>query len=140
MSTRSMIGLENADGTVTGIYCHFDGYLSNVGAILQRSYTNAAKVAELVALGGISSLGDEIGTKHNFDSAPKGECNVYGRDRGETGASTVAETFVDRAAFVEAAPSYGAAYIYLFDGAAWHVRTRRGAWMLLPEAIMADSP
>jgi hypothetical protein len=38
MSTRSRIGihLENQDGTTTSIYCHFDGMIDGVGAVLQK--------------------------------------------------------------------------------------------------------
>jgi len=36
MATRSRIAIENQDGTVTSIYCHFDGYLSGVGKLLKR--------------------------------------------------------------------------------------------------------
>ena len=31
MATHSLIGLENTDGTIDYIYCHFDGYASGVG-------------------------------------------------------------------------------------------------------------
>ena len=56
MGTRSTIALEFADGTVEQVYCHWDGYLENNGAILQAHYINPFKVKELVALGGFSSL------------------------------------------------------------------------------------
>ncbi len=36
MSTRSRIAIENVDNTVTSIYCHFDGYVSHNGDILQN--------------------------------------------------------------------------------------------------------
>jgi len=29
MATRSNIGIVNEDGSVTGIYCHWDGYPEN---------------------------------------------------------------------------------------------------------------
>jgi hypothetical protein len=38
MGTRSTIALEFADGTVEQVYCHWDGYLSNNGKILQAHY------------------------------------------------------------------------------------------------------
>jgi len=34
MATRSNIAIENQDGTVSAIYCHFDGYIDGVGEIL----------------------------------------------------------------------------------------------------------
>lgn len=33
MATRSRIGIENQDGTVTSVYCHWDGYPENNGRI-----------------------------------------------------------------------------------------------------------
>jgi hypothetical protein len=31
MATRSNIAIENQDRTVSSIYCHFDGYIDEVG-------------------------------------------------------------------------------------------------------------
>ena len=56
MSTRSRIAIENQNGSVTSIYCHFDGYISGVGKLLKEYYTTQAKVEELIELGDISSL------------------------------------------------------------------------------------
>ena len=61
MGTRSTIALEFADGTVEQVYCHWDGYLSNNGRILQESYMDPFKVKALVGLGGFSSLEDTVG-------------------------------------------------------------------------------
>jgi len=72
MSTRSRIAIEKQDGTVESIYCHFDGYLSNNGEILQNHYSTKEKMKKLIELGDISSLGD----------TPE-ETVAYHRDRGE---------------------------------------------------------
>ena len=56
MGTRSTIALEFADGTVSQVYCHWDGYLENNGKILAAHYMDPFKVRELVDLGGFSSL------------------------------------------------------------------------------------
>ena len=56
MGTRSTIALEFADGSVSQVYCHWDGYLDNNGKILQAHYTDPFKVRALVDLGGFSSL------------------------------------------------------------------------------------
>ena len=58
MSTRSRIAIEKQDGTVESIYCHFDGYLSNNGEILQNHYSTKDKMEKLIELGDISSLGN----------------------------------------------------------------------------------
>ena len=72
MSTRSRIAIEKQDGTVTSIYCHFDGYISGNGETLQTNYSNREKVEQLIALGDISSLESDID-----------ETIAYHRDRGE---------------------------------------------------------
>ena len=84
MATRSTIALEFADGTVGQVYCHWDGYLSNNGKILFEHYQDPFKVRELIDLGDVSSLGPEIGTKHDFGEVCQ-DSTFYGRDRGETG-------------------------------------------------------
>ena len=72
MSTRSRIAIENQNGSVTSIYCHFDGYLSGVGKLLKEYYTTQPKVKALIELGDISSL----------DMTPT-STEAYHRDRGE---------------------------------------------------------
>lgn len=74
MATRSTIAIQNADKTVTGIYCHSDGYLSYNGQILFDHYTDEASVRALIELGNISTLGNTT------DST-----KAYMRDRGEQG-------------------------------------------------------
>ena len=55
MSTRSRIAIENQNGSVTSIYCHFDGYISGVGKTLFNHY-DREKLEKLIELGDISSL------------------------------------------------------------------------------------
>jgi hypothetical protein len=57
MATRSTIALEFADGTVQQIYCHWDGYLSGVGAELVSDYSDPFELAELIAQGDTSTIG-----------------------------------------------------------------------------------
>ena len=87
MSTRSRIAIENQDGTVRSIYCHFDGYPEHNGAVLFENYKTQEKVESLVSLGAISFLQEEIeipkGVKHNFQNQVKGITVAYHRDRGE---------------------------------------------------------
>jgi hypothetical protein len=136
MGTRSTIAIENADGTVTGIYCHWDGYLSHNGRILQESYTDEAKVRELIALGDISSLREEIGQRHPFDTYhlkeeekdPRWEnwTTAYMRDRGEKdcAARTLHNWRQYRA-------ENGQEYDYLFaPGKGWSVSTYNGIYDL----------
>ena len=101
MGTRSTIALEYADGTVEQVYCHWDGYLSHNGAILQEHYSDPFKLRDLIDQGGISSLGKEIGEKHAFSQfelraeevqaykeLTENWTTFYGRDRGETGVGS----------------------------------------------------
>jgi hypothetical protein len=131
-----MIGRLNDDGSITGIYCHFDGYLSYVGRILAEHYTDAAKVDALMALGDLSALGEEIGEKHDFRNCPKGQCNAYGRDRGERNVD--ARTFETMRAFAD---DYE--YAYLFVDGAWTVSAPYAspplAWFPLSEAVAIDA-
>jgi hypothetical protein len=105
MATRSTIALEYADGTVEQVYCHWDGYLSHNGKILQEHYSDPFKLRDLIDLGGLSSLRRDIGEKHAFSQfdLPKEEveafvkrtenmCTFYARDRGE---KLVAHKFID---------------------------------------------
>jgi hypothetical protein len=72
MATRSRIGIQNPDGSVNSIYCHFDGYPSHNGVILQDHYSDRDKLQQLIELGDISSLGDDLLTTR-----------AYHRDRNE---------------------------------------------------------
>ena len=104
MSTRSRIGYVADDGKVISIYCHWDGYPSNNGNILLKSYTDLEKVKALISLGDISCLEAEIEpkaetapsryadmagdgkkkmVKHTYNTPQEGVVVAYGRDRGE---------------------------------------------------------
>ena len=71
MATRSKIAIENQDGTVTAIYCHWDGYVNGVGKTLFENY-DREKLEQLIELGDISSLGETLD-----------ETVAYHRDNGE---------------------------------------------------------
>ena len=85
MSTNATISIKK-DGRVHYVYCHWDGYISDVGQLLFKYYNTLSKVKELVALGNISSLDKSIACPegHSFDTRIKGYTTFYGRDRGET--------------------------------------------------------
>jgi hypothetical protein len=90
MGTRSNIGIIHEDNTVTMIYCHWDGYPSNNGRILLDHYMDLEKIQQLMDLGSLSSLKEEIGEKHDFESRDhENWCMAYGRDRGETDVSAI---------------------------------------------------
>lgn len=116
MATRSTIGILNDDGTVHGIYCHWDGYYSNNGRILWEHYIDEPKVRELIALGSLSSLGANIGTKHDFNNASDDDCNAYGRDRGEEDVDATVYSSEDE--FWK----NGQEYDYLYKNGSWYAR------------------
>lgn len=85
MATRSRIAIERADGRVESIYCHWDGHPDTNGATLLENYRDRAKVEKLIALGDISSLGEEVEPKgeHSFENPEEGVTVAYHRDRGD---------------------------------------------------------
>ena len=115
MATRSTIAKRNPDGSVTSVYCHWDGYPDGVGATLRQHYTNQAKIDLLLALGDLSSLGNDIGISNDFENSIEGICLFYGRDRGETDVDAVTHENIDAWKQHFAACEYG----YLWNGTTW---------------------
>lgn len=97
MSTRSRIAIENQDGTVTSVYCHFDGYVKGVGKILFENY-NREKTEQLVALGNLSQLNESTETTI-----------AYCRDRGEDLNKTI---YIDVEELFEMNSRGGLNYVY----------------------------
>jgi hypothetical protein len=85
MATRSRIAIENQDGSVISIYCHWDGHIETNGKILFENY-DKEKTEQLIALGNISVLGallEPTGGVQSFNSPEKGVTVAYHRDRKE---------------------------------------------------------
>lgn len=119
MSTRSIIASKDGTKLIRAIYCHFDGYPEGVGATLSEHYSDDVKVEQLINLGNISSLGKEIGNKHDFNKSDQFPdwCNAYGRDRGEPEQG--AQVFEVISELLEYASNSWAEYVYLFNGSEW---------------------
>jgi hypothetical protein len=85
MATRSRIGIQDENGTIRSIYCHWDGYPEGVGATLNEHYLNRQKLNALINLGDISELGENVATidEHSFNNPKEGITVAYHRDRGE---------------------------------------------------------
>lgn len=98
MGTRSFIGVMKGD-VCRAVYCHWDGYLSGVGADLQ-SYTTQAAVEELIDGGDMSSVGD------------------YYNERGETGVDP--ETFASFDEFYKYVQNSWGEYYYIFKDGVWY--------------------
>ena len=122
MATRSNIGIVNEDGSITGIYCHFDGYPEYVGKILLNHYTDVDWIHMLMDLGDLSILSENMNPTgpHSFNNPQKGVCVAYGRDRGETGTNS--RTFEDMGEFENSASNTWADYQYLFNNGVWRYR------------------
>ena len=119
MSTRSDIIVHRADGSWKRIYCHFDGYLSGVGAILLQHYNSQERADLLVEPGNLSSLAPKCDKPkgHSFETRKKGYCVYYGRDRGDTVVvagdvgATLEEVWPGKDSWTE--------YTYVFDDGVW---------------------
>lgn len=132
MATRSAIGMEK-DGKILAIYCHWDGYLENNGEILHRHYRTTEKIFQLLSHGDLSSLGAEIGEKHDFHTREHTNwCKYYGRDRGEVGAEM--QVFDSREEFVNWYSDHGSEYFYLWDKGHW-IYSQGRSWKDLAQAV-----
>ena len=132
MGTRSRIGVMHGD-KLKSVYCHWDGYLSNNGKILQNHY-DSAKANHLVSLGNISSLAESIGEEHpfstfdlptelrnmtqgEFEAAYGNMTTFYGRDRGESGVDFTVDQSYDE--FLS--KDYDYEYYYIMNDGVWYV-------------------
>jgi hypothetical protein len=136
MATRSNIGIVNGDGSVTAIYCHWDGYPEHVGNLLLNHYTDFDIVCELMDLGDLSSLNKNLycdDNNHSFENPAPGVCVAYGRDRGEKGVeSRVFDNIIE---FEKFADRTGADYQYLFNDGKWQYRKYNGKWSELTPQV-----
>lgn len=136
MGTRSHIGMLQPDGTVNAIYCHWDGYPENNGKILMEHYTDPKKIEALIALGSLSSLGPELGEKHDFDGrdpAHETWCKAHHRDRGED-LEMDNHKNVDFYLCGKNDSCGGGEWRYLWDGTQWLGAPENGADTFIPVA------
>jgi hypothetical protein len=122
MATRSTIAVQHADGTISQIYCHWDGYLSHNGRLLVEHYPTLERVEQLVSHGDISSLAENIDPldgqpDHTFDNRQKDVTIFYGRDRGEENCEPV--LFDDYSSFID--NRNRESYDYYFTDGKWYL-------------------
>jgi len=133
MSTRSRIGLQQADGKIKSVYCHWDGYPEGVGEILRKHYNSREKIEALLELGDISALGTfydkELAKEkwqHEYEKewreSEKGQkaqdLTLPYNDRGEDTEARIDENEEE---FISKAGKCGEEYIYLFkEGYCWN--------------------
>ena len=144
MGTRSRIGVMHGD-KCKSVYCHWDGYLSHNGRILQEHY-DSSKANHLVALGDLSSLGKVIGEAHPFGphgskenealyehAMDQGYCTFYARDRGEKDVDfQVSQSFDE---FLELVEGTGAEYYYIMRDGIWYCGALYAVEGMIPNTL-----
>jgi len=120
MATRCMVAKKVKNG-YKAIYIHWDGYPEKpgVGWRLRKDYKSPAKVDKLIALGSLSSISEEIGRKHSFDSPTPGWSVAYHRDRGESWRQNKPEMFRTLDDLMDSASSRWANYLYVYEKGKW---------------------
>jgi len=144
MGTSSAIGMKMDDGTIRAVRCNWDGYLQGVGRVLGESYSDLAKVKQLLALGFLSSLDEKVapepGTAHSWQHPQPGVTLAYHRDRKER--LQPAERFADQDDYeLNGEGRLEANYLYLYecsDGqGCWAVLTDEG-WKDVVDLLAAE--
>lgn len=87
MSTNSSIAVQHADGSISQVYCHWDGDLDWNGKHLVKYYNSQEIAQDLVELGSISTLQEfmypDPKYPHTFNRAQEKVTVFYHRDRGD---------------------------------------------------------
>lgn len=106
MSTRALVGMVLPGGKVRFVYVHSDGFAEDyqsVGWHLARHYSSAGKVAALLRLGALYTLGPEVGRKHGRKSGIDANGNLittaFARDLGAPPHTTSFDEAADVTAF-----------------------------------------
>lgn len=124
MSTRSEIGIQNEDGTIESIYCHWDGYPAHNGFILFVYYQTENKVRELIKNGDLSFLEKNItpkeNTEHSFIKPQDDVCIYYHRDRGENWKNTKPKRAPNIKMWEKSIQDSWQEYMYLFKDGKWY--------------------
>lgn len=119
MAAHAFIAIKTGENKYKSVYCHFDGYLDGVGRMLHNHYKNETKVHNLIEMGDMSFLAEDIhpkpGIPHNFQDYQKGVTVFYGRDRGEINVQ--AKRHHSREALVYDVSGH---HSYLFEDGEWH--------------------
>lgn len=106
MGTRSRIAIRNADNTYLSVYCHWDGYPSHHGPILQEAHNTEEKVRALLAGGDFSSLERDLA-----------RIEFYSKRRNED--ASPAQTSADLDALCTLTQETGGEWLYVFTPAGW---------------------
>jgi len=140
MSTVALICAKDERGKIRGSYCHWDGYPSHVGRILEERYGTDEAVKALMELGDLSSLGvnfaDEPGGQRDERGNRYDTTVAYCRDRHERFRRFFVGDSLDEC------PLGDFDYVYLYEDGAWRCRIggKGGTFMSVAEAIARYEP
>jgi phosphoribosyl-AMP cyclohydrolase len=105
MGTRSRVGIMHGD-VLKSVYCHYDGYLSCTGQILQEHY-DSVKTNQLVRRGDNSGIHEEIE-----------DINFYNEhDEDKELAWQVAHSLEE---YIEQTHNCGGEYYYVMKDGVWY--------------------
>ena len=123
MATRAIIAKLDDNG-VKAIYSHSDNYLEHTGKILDQHYQDEDKVDELLSLGDVSIVDENIGVKIDFNDyklrAANKQCLFYMRDRGEK-YKQMAILKDESALLKHAFEDFDVDLVYMFAFGSWYV-------------------
>ena len=130
MGTRSRVGVMHGT-TCKSVYCHYDGYLSYTGEILNKHYDSSMANA-LVA------RGDNSGVKETLE-----DMNFYAAQGDERAEWMVAHTFEE---FLDQVEGSGCEYYYVMRDGVWYAGSvydatglRKGGLVPLTDALAATT-
>lgn len=135
MSTRGTIAIENPNKTCRAIYVHFDMYLDIAGLCLINHYTTPERVEKLLALGGLSALGDKL-SEDDPEPDAQDVCIAYHRDYGEEYEAPDEWPSAGKL-LAQAHYMYRAEYVYLFRNSEWIFDTpyRSQGWRSVKQVL-----
>ena len=96
MSTRSYIAKQVGPDQYRTIFCHFDGYLDHVGAMLAGHYDTEEMVDKLLDVGDVDALYPQLypdpDQPHDHWNKQQDVTVAYGRDYGELESEATVKT------------------------------------------------
>lgn len=124
MGTRSYIAKQIGSDQYLTIFCHFNGYPEENGAVLVQHYNTPEKVDALLALGDLYYLREKTdpdpGVPHDHNNAQPGVTIAYHRDEGWSECAAAIKTLEE----IDDPGSDGIEFIYVF--------TEDGQWSYFP--------
>jgi hypothetical protein len=120
MGTRSRVGIMHGD-VIKSVYCHYDGYLSCTGQILQEHY-DSVKTNKLVSLGDNSGIHEEL------------EAMSFYADRGEDNVGYQVAHSLDE--YVEQTHNCSGEYYYVMKDGVWYAGAVYATTGLIKEQLV----